>query len=76
MVNLKRPKTCDRFPNFRSPSDNGFISSFLLLVKGILTGVGQLRPMNWVLVKITTKKIHWAELTDSSQCSLRRNKKG
>ena len=27
---------------------------FLLLAKGILTGVGELRPMNWVLVKDIT----------------------
>ena len=47
-------KTSDRFHEFRSLSDNVFIiisSSFLLLAKGTLTRVGQLRQMNWVLVK-------------------------
>ena len=46
-------KTSDRFRDFWSPSDNGFISSLFVVIKGIdiLTGVGQLRPINCVLVK-------------------------
>ena len=65
---------CDRFHDFRSPSDNVFISSFLLLAKGTLTLVGQFRPMNWVLVKDKFQKIVCAlsDTTDSKNDKLLR----
>ena len=50
MKDTDKAKNCDRFHDFRSPSDNGFLSSLFVVGKGTLTGVAQLHPMNWVLV--------------------------
>ena len=53
-------------PQFLSPYDNGFISSLFVVGKGntdCLTGVSQLHPMNWVLVKNTV-------ILFSSSCSV------
>ena len=47
---------------------------FLLLARGTLTGVGQFRPMNWVLVKDKFHKIVCAlsDTTDSKHDKLLR----